>query len=176
MAERRIILYGHPTLRARTDAVTAFDESLRALVDDLFLTMQAERGIGLAAPQVDVMLRVIAVNPRPVEGEEVRALAMVNPEIIEYSGSISLEEGCLSVPGVYAEVRRPERIRVRYSDVDGQAHEEGFAGIMARVIQHEIDHLDGKLFVDRLSPMRRSLLARRLRGIAADRRRQEMRL
>jgi peptide deformylase len=146
------------------------------LVADLFETMAEERGIGLAAPQVNVGLRVIVVDPTPVAEEKARALALVNPEVRDYSGSTTLEEGCLSVPGVYAEVQRPERIRVHYRDPDGGEHEEEFVDLMARVILHEADHLDGKLFVDHLSPMRRSLLMRKLRAIDTERRRQAMRL
>ncbi|MBD3235398.1 MAG: peptide deformylase [Candidatus Eisenbacteria bacterium] len=176
MSLRTIILYGHPTLRQRAAEVTEFGEGLRTLVEDLFETMGTERGIGLAAPQINVAERVIVVDPTPVTEEESRPLALINPEIADYEGQSTLEEGCLSIPGVYAEVQRPARIRVRYRDVDGGAQEETFADLMARVILHETDHLDGKLFVDHLSAMRRSLLTRKLRAIDADRRRQAMRL
>ena len=168
MAERPIILYGHPTLRLRAEPIGEFDGDVRALVDDLFDSMYADRGIGLAAPQVDVLKRVITVDPTATTDKGTRVLALVNPEVLEYSGASRLEEGCLSIPGVYAEVRRPERIQVAFRDVDGQEHEEEFEGLMARVIQHEVDHLDGKLFVDHLSAMRRSLLMRKLRAIDHD--------
>lgn len=176
MSLRSIVVYGHPTLRQRAAEVTGFDEGLRGLLVDLFETMSEEHGIGLAAPQINVSRRVIVVDPTPVTEEQARALALVNPEILDYSGSAVLEEGCLSIPGVYADVRRPERIRVRYRDPDGGEHEEEFVDLMARVVLHETDHLDGKLFVDHLSPMRRTLLMRKLRGIDGERRRQAMRL
>lgn len=176
MSLRTIIVYGHDTLRERAVEVTEFDDALRQLAADLFETMVEERGIGLAAPQINVGHRVIVVDPTPVTEDGTRPLALVNPEIVDYSGNVSLEEGCLSIPGVYAEVQRPALIRVRFRDPAGEAHEEEFTDLMARVILHETDHLDGKLFVDHLSPMRRSLLTRKLRAIDAERRRESMRL
>jgi peptide deformylase len=176
MSLKTVIVYGHATLRECAAEVTEFDDTLRQLVADLFETMVEERGIGLAAPQINVGRRVIVVDPTPVTEDGTRPLALVNPQIVDYSGNAALEEGCLSIPGVYAEVQRPARIRVQYRDPAGQAHEEEFTDLMARVILHEADHLDGKLFVDHLSPMRRSLLTRKLRAIDADRRREAMRL
>jgi peptide deformylase len=161
MARRTIVTLGHATLERRAERVEAFDAELGRLVADLFETMYDARGIGLAAPQVDVSLRVIVVDPRPAGAEDGRALALVNPEVVAYDGSSVFEEGCLSVPGIYAEVRRPERVRVRYQDEAGAPREEDFDGLMARVVQHEIDHLEGTLFVDRLSRMRRGWLLRR---------------
>ncbi len=162
MAQQAVVTIGHPTLKRRAAPVVHVDDSVRGLIADLFDTMRAERGIGLAAPQVDDSRRVIVVDPTPMDAAGGRPLALVNPEICAYAGSCVFEEGCLSVPGVYAEVRRPERVQVHYLDAEGSSHTEEFTGLMARVVQHEIDHLDGMLFVDRLSKLRRVLLTRKL--------------
>ncbi|MBM3316358.1 MAG: peptide deformylase [Candidatus Eisenbacteria bacterium] len=164
MAVRRILTYGDPLLERRSAPVAGVDEKVRELVADLLETMDAERGIGLAAPQIGALRRVIVVHPRPEEEGSGRRLALINPEIVAYAGSCVFEEGCLSVPGTYAEVRRPERVRARYFDTGGEERIEEFDGLMARVVQHEIDHLDGVLFVERLAPMRLALLKRKLRG------------
>jgi peptide deformylase len=169
MAQRKILTYGNPTLKRIAVRAAGVDESVRAIVTDLFDSMYAARGVGLAAPQIDELLAVIVVDPTPLSPEGTRALALINPEVLAYAGSSVFEEGCLSVPGTYADVRRPETVRVRYLGVEGDERIEDFAGMMARVVQHEMDHLQGILFVDRLSRMRRSLLTKRLREIAADR-------
>jgi len=168
MAQRKILTYGHPTLKRKAARVAGVDESVRAIVKDLFDSMYAARGIGLAAPQIDELLAVIVVDPTPISPEGTRALALINPLVLSYAGSSVFEEGCLSVPGTFAEVRRPESVRVSYLGCDGDERIEDFAGMMARAVQHEMDHLQGVLFVDRLSRMRRSLLTKRLREIAAD--------
>jgi peptide deformylase len=167
MAQRNILTYGHPTLKRPAAQVAEVDDGVRALVQDLFETMAAARGIGLAAPQVGDSRRVIVVDPTPMSPEGARPLALINPEIVAYAGSVVFEEGCLSVPGAYADVRRPETVRVRFVDPQGEEHTDAFDGFMARVVQHEMDHLEGVLFVDRLSAMRRTLLMRKLRGIKA---------
>ncbi len=162
--QRRIIVYGHPTLRASAAPVEQIDGTVAGLIEELFATMYAAPGIGLAAPQINELRRVFVVDPSHADRGGGR-LAMINPRILESDGMVTFEEGCLSVPGIFADVKRPERILVRYHDIDGHEHEQEFEDIMARVIQHENDHLDGKLFVDHLSPMRRSLLRRKLREI-----------
>jgi peptide deformylase len=168
MAQRKILTYGNPTLKRISARVAGVDEAVRSLVADLFDSMYAARGVGLAAPQIDELLQVIVVDPTPLSPEGTRALALINPEVLAYAGSSVFEEGCLSVPGTFADVRRPETVRVRYLGAEGDERIEDFAGMMARVVQHELDHLHGILFVDRLSRMRRSLLTKRLREIAAD--------
>jgi len=165
MAVRTIITYGHAGLTRRATPVEAIDEAIRALVSDLFETMHAARGIGLAATQVAEEVRVAVLDPQATGETGARAVALINPEIREYSGSEMFEEGCLSVPGIYAEVNRPGRVLVRYEDLEGRERVEEFEGVMARVAQHEIDHLEGRLFIDRLSRMRRALLARRLKEL-----------
>jgi len=163
---KQIIYYGNDLLRRRTKLVTDIDNTIIQLVASLFDTMYDAPGIGLAAPQIGELLSVIVVDPRrPEEGG--RPLALINPEIIEYAGQSTFEEGCLSIPGVFEDVRRPSTIKVRYRDLNSQQQIESFDGIMARVIQHECDHLRGKLFVDHLSTMRRALIRKRLREIEA---------
>ncbi len=161
---RRILIYGHETLRRISAPVAEVDDSVRRLVEALLATMYGAPGIGLAAPQIGELRRVIVVDPSRID-EAGRQLALINPEIREFDGLTEYEEGCLSVPGIYAEVRRPERILVRYLDPEGRQREEEYDGVMARVIQHEHDHLEGKLFVDHLSRMRRTLLMKRLREL-----------
>ncbi len=161
---RRILIYGDATLRRISAPVAEVDDGVRRLVESLLATMYAAPGIGLAAPQIGELRRVIVVDPSRND-ESGRRLALINPEIREFDGLTEYEEGCLSVPGIYAEVRRPERILVRYLDPDGRQREEEYRGVMARVIQHEHDHLEGKLFVDHLSRMRRTLLMKKLREL-----------
>ncbi|MFH1143729.1 MAG: peptide deformylase [Candidatus Eisenbacteria bacterium] len=168
MSVRKIITYGHTTLSRRATEAQDVDAVVHALVEDLFETMYGARGIGLAATQVNELVRVAVVDPTTTDEPGTRALALINPTVVEYSGAEVFEEGCLSVPGVYADVQRPERILLRFVDRDGRQCEEEFEGRMARVIQHEIDHLDGRLFIDRLSKMRRALLTKKLREIRGD--------
>ncbi len=161
---RRILIYGHESLRRKAAPVAEIGDEARQLVESLLATMYGAPGIGLAAPQIGVLQRVFVVDPSKMDAAGER-LALINPEILEFAGMSEYEEGCLSVPGIYADVRRPERIQVRYHDPDGRRREREYGGIMARVIQHEYDHLDGKLFVDHLSRMRRALLMKKLREL-----------
>jgi peptide deformylase len=130
-------------LRQTADLVTAFDESLKVLVKDMFETMSEKQGIGLAAPQVGVSLKVIVTS--------IDSLCLINPVILESSTETSsFLEGCLSIPGKKVNVQRPESIHVEYSDLLGTRHKEWFSGLKSRVIQHEVDHLDGILMTDRM--------------------------
>lgn len=166
MALRNIVLYGHPVLRIKTQPVNGFDVGLKSLVEDMIETMYEAEGIGLAAPQVGESLSLCVVNNGLIEdGAEPKAY--VNPVILEESGSCAIEEGCLSIPDIREDVVRPEFIQIKYTDLDGIEHEEKCDGMLARVLQHEIDHLNGVLFVDRISSIRRQLLEKRLKGIAA---------
>jgi peptide deformylase len=139
--------------------VAAVDDRIRTLIADLFETMYAAPGIGLAATQCDVHERVIVVD---VSDAGDQPLALVNPEILEREGIERMDEGCLSVPGVFEEVERADRIRVRALDRDGKPFELDAAGLLAVCIQHEIDHLDGKLFVDYLSDLKRTRIRSKL--------------
>ena len=160
MAKLTILEYPDPRLRTRAEPVAAVDAAVRRLVDDLFETMYASKGIGLAATQVDVHRRVLVTDVSP---ERTEPRVFINAQIIERDGSIEAEEGCLSVPGVYDTLRtRSERVRVRALDRDGEPFELEAEGLLAVCIQHEIDHLDGKLFVDYLSELKRNRIRKKL--------------
>ena len=159
MAKLTILEFPDPRLRTKAVPVAAVDDELRALIDDMFETMYAAPGIGLAATQVDVHKRLLVTD---VTQDKSDPHVLVNPEIIEKDGATVSEEGCLSVPGFYAEVQRAEQIRVRYTNRDGDVTEMEADGLLAICIQHEMDHLDGKLFVDYLSEAKRQRLRKRL--------------
>jgi peptide deformylase len=159
MAILEILHFPDPRLRTRAQPVAAVDDGVRQLVDDLFETMYAAPGIGLAASQVDVHRRVLVVD---VSDDRSAPRCFINPEILARDGEEEMDEGCLSVPGVYDKVRRAERIRVRALDRDGHPFEVEADGLLAVCIQHEMDHLDGKLFVDYLSGLKRQRIRRKL--------------
>ena len=159
MATREILHFPDPRLRNAAKPVEAIDETVRQLVDDMFETMYEAPGIGLAAPQVNVSRRVITID---VSEERDSPLCLINPEILEAQGEETMEEGCLSVPETYDAVTRAERIRVRALDRDGDSFELEAEGLLAVCIQHEIDHLDGKLFVDYLSSLKRQRIRKKL--------------
>lgn len=162
MSVRPIVYLGDPALRRPTQPVTEFDDELRSLVADLYETMYDFEGIGLAAPQIGVDLRVCVVDVRD-EGAEGR-VALVNPRVDRYSRRTDREtEGCLSIPGVDEVVERPVSVRVEGLDVRGEPVEVEADGIYARALQHEIDHLDGILFIDRISPLKRRMLLKKWR-------------
>lgn len=156
MALRKIIEYPEPLLRLKAKKVETFDDELKVLIEDMAETMYDAPGIGLAAPQVAESIRVIVVDTT-VPGEEREYLSLVNPEIIDHEGYQVDEEGCLSVPELMAQVKRFKKITVAYQDADGNKHALETEDRFAVVIQHEIDHLDGILFIDHLSPLKRNL-------------------
>ncbi len=161
MTVLRIRRYPDPVLRARCAPVGTVDEEVRRLLDDMLETMYAAPGIGLAAPQVGVTRRLVVVD---VSEEKNAPLRLVDPEIVWRSEETEVaEEGCLSLPDIYGEVRRARAIRLRYRDETGTLRELAAEGLLARCLQHELDHLDGVLFIDHLSPVRRNLLLRRYR-------------
>jgi peptide deformylase len=157
MAVLPIHLLGSPVLREASPPLDEVTDEVRRLVNDMYETMDAAEGIGLAANQIGLATRVAVVD---AEGTRI---AMINPLILEASGKESQEEGCLSIPDVYAEVTRPEAIVLEAIGGDGAPYRIEAAGLLARAIQHEIDHLDGILFLDRLSPMKRRLLVAKYR-------------
>jgi peptide deformylase len=159
MALRTILEYPDPRLRTRAQPVTRFDAALATLIDDMFETMYAAPGIGLAATQVDVHQRLIVIDLSP---ERNQPLTIINPEILSREGEASTEEGCLSVPGIFDEVKRAAKIRLRAQDRDGTVFERDYEDILAVCIQHEMDHLDGKLFVDYLSDLKRERIRKKL--------------
>jgi peptide deformylase len=159
MAILNILHFPDPRLRHKAKPVVHVDDALRKLVDDMFETMYAAPGIGLAATQVHIAQRLVVIDVTP---EKTQPLCFVNPEILEKSGEEEMEEGCLSVPGYYDVVRRAERVKVRALDRNGQPFEIDTDGLLAVCIQHEIDHLDGKLFVDYLSELKRQRLRKKI--------------
>ena len=159
MAKLTILEFPDPRLRTKAAPVDVVDDELRALIDDMFETMYDAPGIGLAATQVDVHRRLLVAD---VSSDKSEPHVFINPEILEKDGVTVTEEGCLSVPGYYEEVKRADHIRVRYLDRDGRECEGEFEGLLAVCVQHEIDHLDGKLFVDYLSEAKRSRIRKKL--------------
>jgi peptide deformylase len=159
MALRTILEFPDPRLRTRARPVTHFDAELHRLIDDMLETMYAAPGIGLAATQVDAHLRLIVID---VSVERTDPLVLLNPEILALEGEAVTEEGCLSVPGVFDEVTRASKVRVRANDRNGALFERDFEGILAVCVQHEMDHIDGKLFVDYLSSIKRERIRKKL--------------
>jgi len=159
MAILDVLHFPDPRLRNKARPVERVDTEIHRLVDDMFETMYDAPGIGLAAPQVNVAKEILVID---VSEERDRPLCFINPEILERRGSEEMEEGCLSVPGIYESVQRAEWIRVRALDRDGKPFELETDGILAVCIQHELDHLEGKLFVDYLSSLKRQRIRRKL--------------
>ena len=162
MALLEILVAPDPRLKTRARPVAVVDDRIRRLMDDMLETMYAAPGIGLAAPQVGEALRVIVVDVSQKDGERA-PLRMVNPEIVAASADrMPYEEGCLSLPEHYAEVTRPRQVRVRYLDETGAVRELDAEGLLAVCVQHEMDHLEGTLFVDHISALRRGMILRKL--------------
>jgi peptide deformylase len=159
MALLNILEFPDPRLRTRAAPVTRFDAAFAQLVDDMFETMYAAPGIGLAATQVDYHQRLIVID---VSQEKDQPLVLINPVILARDGVSEFEEGCLSVPGYFDEVERAAKVRVRAQDRDGQVFELEAEGLLAVCIQHEMDHLEGKLFVDYLSELKRTRVRKKL--------------
>jgi peptide deformylase len=162
MAVKTILIAPDPRLKKKALPVAVVDDEVRRLMDDMLETMYAAPGIGLAAPQVDVLQRVIVLD---IDREDTKTgpLVMANPEIIEASEEdATYEEGCLSLPEHYSDVVRPARVTVRYLDRDGVQKDLACEGLLATCVQHEIDHLDGILFVDHISSLKRNMILRKL--------------
>ncbi len=159
MALLNILEYPDPRLRTRATPVTEFDGALSRLIDDLFETMYAAPGIGLAASQVNVHRQVIVMDLSEARNEP---LVFINPQILERDGGGITEEGCLSVPGIFDKVERAQRVRVRAQQRDGSTFERELDGLVAVCLQHEMDHLEGKLFVDYLSGLKRERIRKKL--------------
>ncbi|MGI9234239.1 MAG: peptide deformylase [Woeseiaceae bacterium] len=159
MAKLKILEFPDPRLRTKAAPVEAVDDRVRALIDDMFETMYAAPGIGLAATQVDVHRRLLVAD---VSTDKSDPHVLINPEILEKDGVMVSDEGCLSVPGYYEEVERAEHIRVRFLDREGVVQELDVKGLLAVCIQHEMDHLEGKLFVDYLSEAKRQRIRKKL--------------
>jgi peptide deformylase len=167
MPIRPIVKYGDPVLHSPAAPVERIDDSIRALLDDMVTTMYAAPGIGLAAPQVGVPVRVIVID-LSVGGDPSQVIKLVNPELLEREGEQKHEEGCLSIPGYAGSPARPARVKVRGLSPDGEERVLAATELLARAFCHEIDHLDGLVFVDRLSPLKRDLMKRKLRKKARE--------
>ncbi len=171
MAIHEILLLGDPVLRANAEEVTAFDKELKRLVRDMFETMYHAEGIGLAAPQIGKSTRVIVIDLRRKDddGEEHNCVALVNPRVTWHSEETNKQtEGCLSIPGLEEVVYRPDGVRVEGRDADGNAVTLEADALFARALQHEIDHLDGVLFPDRVSPLKRKMLLKKWKKLEAE--------
>ncbi len=162
MAKLKLFEYPHPILKKKAEKVQKVDDELRKLLDDMLETMYASNGCGLAAPQIGVSKRIVVIDIAH-EDEEPKPLYMVNPEIVWQSEEKEIsEEGCLSVPGQRAEVERPAAVRIKYLDYDGKEQELEANDFLAVAAQHEIDHLDGVLYIDKLSRLKRQMLLKKL--------------
>ena len=170
MAIREIKKFPDPVLRKKTAAVGAIDENLCRLIDDMVETMHAAPGVGLAANQVGVPLQVavIDIGEHEDEGKKRPLVVLINPEVLSLEGAVVAEEGCLSVPDFTEKVKRAARIKVRAKDRTGKTFELEADGLMAKALQHEIDHLNGILFIDRLSPIKKSIFRRRMKKALAE--------
>ena len=165
MSVRRIVIYGDPVLRRKADEITSFDDSLRALVADMYDTNKAYNGVGLAANQIGVSQRVFIVDV-PLEDGKRERFAVINPVLDLKTGKETAEEGCLSMPGLYEDVVRATQLRLRGFDENGQPLEKMVEGYLARAVQHEADHLEGVLFTDRLGALKKQFLSRQLDELA----------
>jgi peptide deformylase len=165
---REIVIWPDPVLKKASAPVARVDEEIRQLLDDMAETMYAADGVGLAAPQVGVSKRVVVIDTSPRQ-EGQKLLHLVNPEILKTEGETVFTEGCLSVPGEAEEVERAAKVWVRANGRDGRIFEVEAEGLLAIALQHEIDHLDGTLFVDHLSSLKRELIRKRMKKLKAER-------
>ncbi|HAH69387.1 MAG TPA: peptide deformylase [Synergistaceae bacterium] len=156
MTVRNICVYRDPILREPTEEITSFDEVLADLVEDMWETMHVSDGVGLAGPQVGMPKKIAVIE---YNGEK---FVLINPVIVEKEGSKTVEEGCLSFPGIYEKVDSPEKIKVRWQNEKGGYEEKEIDGFLACVFSHEIDHLNGKLLIDRVSPLKRQFLKKKI--------------
>ena len=165
-----VYLYGHPVLRKESAEVSPDYDGLKQLVADMYETMYTSEGVGLAAPQIGRNDRIVVIDAEPVADTFAECAGwkrtLINPEIEVLDGeTISRSEGCLSLPGLNEDVKRVEHIRLKYVDEDFQPHEEEISGFLARIVQHECDHLEGKLYIDHISPIRKQLIRGKLSNI-----------
>ena len=159
MTKLEVLHFPDPRLRKKASPVEAVNSEIKGIAEDMLETMYDEGGIGLAAIQVNIQKRIIVID---VSEDRNQPRVLINPTILSSEGTEQMQEGCLSVPGYYDDVERAENIRISYLDADGEMHEEEADGLLAVCIQHEIDHLDGKLFIDYLSPLKRQRLMKKI--------------
>ncbi len=159
MAIHKIIYLPDPRLRKISKKIEVIDDKLQTLIDDMFETMYHAKGVGLAAPQIGINIQLSVID---VIGDKTQQLVLINPEVIASEGQVDYQEGCLSVPGVYDTVKRAETVTIRAQDRSGQFYEMTASGLLGECFQHEIDHLNGKLYIDLLSPLKRTMARKRL--------------
>ena len=170
---RPILIHPDPRLKKLCDPVTEITSDLRKLAEDMLETMYDAPGVGLAAPQVGVTRRLIVMDCIKAPGEVAQPVILFNPKILWSSDELTTyEEGCLSIPDHYADVQRPDRVRVGFTDHTGTEREEDYAGLWATCVQHEIDHLNGKLFIDYLGPLKRQMITRKMEKLKRERARE----
>ncbi|MGB0661354.1 MAG: peptide deformylase [Mangrovicoccus sp.] len=173
MALRPILIHPDPRLKKTCAPVADISDEIRTLAADMLETMYKAPGIGLAAPQIGVLERIIVMDCIRDEAEERQPMVMVNPEVVASSDEQNVyEEGCLSIPEQYAEVTRPKLVEVRWMGLDGEEHSQEFDELWATCVQHEIDHLNGKLFIDYLKPMKRQMITRKMQKLKRERARE----
>ena len=166
MALKKILIHPDPRLKKVATPVATVTDEMRRLADDMLETMYDAPGIGLAAPQIAVMERVLVMDCAKDEDGAPEPMVLINPEVVWTSEERSVyEEGCLSIPEQYAEVERPAEVEVTWMNLDGQEKRERFDGLWATCVQHEIDHLDGKLFIDYLKPLKRQMITRKMQKL-----------
>ncbi len=164
-----IVMYGDPVLKKKAKAIKPGSIDVKSLAEDMFETMYAANGVGLAAPQIGRSVRLFIIDTSQMDDEEVGDFKQVfiNPEIISENGEEWIfEEGCLSIPNIREDVERKDTVKIRYMDEQWEEHEEVFSGIVARILQHEYDHINGKLFTDHLTPLKKRLLKGKLSNIS----------
>ncbi|HEY0214555.1 MAG TPA: peptide deformylase [Paenirhodobacter sp.] len=170
MTLRPILIHPDPRLKKLCTPVGTIDADIRKLADDMLATMYDAPGVGLAAPQVGVLKRLFVMDCVKDKDAAPAPMVLIDPEITWVSDETNVyEEGCLSIPDQYAEVTRPKEVRLRWLGLDGQAHEEQFDGLWATCVQHENDHLDGKLFIDYLGPLKRQMITRKMEKLKRER-------
>lgn len=166
MALRNILIHPDPRLKKVVSPIAAVTDDLRRLADDMLETMYHAPGIGLAAPQIAVMSRMLVMDCAKEDNATPEPMVLINPEVVWSSDEQSVyEEGCLSIPEQYADVERPTEVDVTWTDLDGKEQRERFDGLWATCVQHEIDHLDGKLFIDYLKPLKRQMITRKMQKL-----------
>jgi peptide deformylase len=166
MTTRPILIHPDPRLKAVADPVAEVDDTLRKLADDMLETMYAAPGIGLAAPQIGILQRLLVMDCVKEEGAPPQPMVLINPEIKWSSDEKNVyEEGCLSIPDQFADVERPSEVEVTWTNLEGSEQSAKFDGLWATCVQHEIDHLNGKLFIDYLKPLKRQLITRRMQKL-----------
>lgn len=170
MTLRNILIHPDPRLKTKAEPVLSVNDELRRLADDMLETMYDAPGIGLAAPQVGILQRMLVMDCVKDEAATPEPMVLINPVIIDHSEALNVyEEGCLSIPDQFADIERPAEVTVAWTSLDGSEKQERFSGLWATCVQHELDHLDGKLFIDYLKPLKRQMITRKMQKLKRER-------